>query len=159
MCQYELSSGARKVSARPSIRARGGRMPPGSARGLAGVDVRQALGPRAAPPRCQRPHVTLIVFDALPVGGADLRAAPWSKRRARLGELLGGAGGAVRLTPVLELNPALHAALVADGWEVTVAKRTSGRYRCGHRSNAWVKLKSLAARDRDRRRFVSSIAA
>jgi ATP-dependent DNA ligase len=65
----------------------------------------------------------------------------------------------VRLTPVLELNPALHAALVADGWEVTVAKRTSGRYRCGHRSNAWVKLKSPAARDRDRRRFLASIAA
>jgi ATP-dependent DNA ligase len=65
----------------------------------------------------------------------------------------------VRLTPVLELNPALHAALVADGWEVTVAKRTTGRYRCGKRSNAWVKLKSPAARDRDRRRFLASIAA
>jgi hypothetical protein len=55
--------------------------------------------------------------------------------------------------PVLELNPAHHAALVADGWEGTVAKRTTGRYRCGHRSSAWVKLKSPAARDRDQRRF------
>jgi ATP-dependent DNA ligase len=36
--------------------------------------------------------------------------------------------------------------------------RTTGRYRCGQRSNLWVKLKSPAARDRDRRRFVSSIA-
>ena len=60
-------------------------------------------------------------------------------------------------TPVLDATPALHAALVADGWEGTVAKRTTGRYRCGKRSDAWVKLKSPAARDRDRRRFVSSI--
>src|SRR5262245_49301950 len=79
--------------------------------------------------------VTLVVFDALAVGGTDLCGAPWRERRARLEELLGGAQGAVRLTPVLELNPALHAALVADGWEGTVAKRTSGRYRCGRRSS------------------------
>jgi hypothetical protein len=60
---------------------------------------------------------TLVVFDALAVAGADLRAARWSERRARLEELLGGADGAVRLTPVLKLNSSLHAALVADGWE------------------------------------------
>jgi len=40
-----------------------------------------------------------------------------------------------------------------------VAKRTTGRYRCGKRSNAWVTLKSPAAPDRDRRRFLASIAA
>jgi ATP-dependent DNA ligase len=40
-----------------------------------------------------------------------------------------------------------------------VAKRTTGRYRCGKRSDAWVKLKSPAARDRDRRRALVSIAA
>jgi ATP-dependent DNA ligase len=39
--------------------------------------------------------VTLIVFDALAVDGADLRGAPWRERRARLGDLLGGADGAV----------------------------------------------------------------
>ena len=99
--------------------------------------------------------VTLMVFDALAVAGADLRAAPWAQRRARLEELLGGADRAVRLTPVLDLNPSLHAALVADGWEGTVAKRTSGRYRCGHRSSSWVKLKSPATRDRDRRRALA----
>jgi hypothetical protein len=63
--------------------------------------------------------VTLIVFDALAVAGADLRAARLTERRARLEQLL---GGAVRLTPVLELNPALHHALVADGWEGTVPR-------------------------------------
>lgn len=77
----------------------------------------------------------------------------------RLEELLGGVEGAVRLRPVLERNPALHAALVADGWEGTVAKRTPGRYRCGKRSSAWVKLKSPVARARERRRFLASITA
>jgi bifunctional non-homologous end joining protein LigD len=102
---------------------------------------------------------TLVVFDTLAVAGVDLRTAPWSERRARLEEQLGDAHGAVRLTPVLELNPSLHIALVLDGWEGTVAKRTTGRYRCGHRSSSWVKLKSPAARDRDRRRFLASLAA
>ena len=103
--------------------------------------------------------VTLVVFDALAVAGADLRASPWSERRARLEALLDGATGPLRLTPVIDVSPTLHAALVADGWEGTVAKRTTGRYRCGHRSNSWMKLKSPAARDRDRRRFLASLAA
>jgi bifunctional non-homologous end joining protein LigD len=102
---------------------------------------------------------TLVVFDTLAVDSADLRAAPCHERRAQLEELLDGTTVAVRLTPVIEASPAVHAALIADGWEGTVAKRTGGRYRCGHRSNAWVKLKSPAARDRDRRRFLASIAA
>jgi ATP-dependent DNA ligase len=101
----------------------------------------------------------LIVFDALAIAGTDLRAAPWAQRRARLEELLDEADGAVRLTPILDVDPELHAALVADGWEGTVIKRTAGRYRCGRRSSAWVKLKSPAARDRDRERFLSSIVA
>jgi ATP-dependent DNA ligase len=65
----------------------------------------------------------------------------------------------LRLTPVLDVDPALHAALVADGWEGTVIKRTAGRYRCGRRSSAWVKLTSPAVRDRDRERLLASIAA
>jgi ATP dependent DNA ligase-like protein len=115
--------------------------------------------PRAAPHRADAngSTVTLVVFDDLAVGGEDVRGAPWSERRARLEDLLGGAEGAVRLTPVLDLNAELHDAVVADGWECTVAKRTTGRYRCGKRSSAWVKLKSPAARDRDRRRFLASL--
>jgi ATP-dependent DNA ligase len=60
------------------------------------------------------------------------------------------------VTPVLDASSALHAALVADGWEGTVAKRTGGRYRCGHRSVSWVKLKSPAARERDRPRVLAA---
>jgi ATP-dependent DNA ligase len=48
---------------------------------------------------------------------------------------------------VLDATPALPVALVADGWEGAVANGTGSRYRCGHRSNSWVKLKSPAARE------------
>jgi ATP-dependent DNA ligase len=48
-------------------------------------------------------------------------------------------------------------ALVADGWEGTVAKRTSSGYRCGRRTNAWLKLKSAAAVVRDRMRVASAL--
>lgn len=49
---------------------------------------------------------------------------------------LAGVGGALRLSPILDATPELHHALITDGWEGTVAKRTNARYRCGHRSNA-----------------------
>jgi ATP-dependent DNA ligase len=71
-----------------------------------------------------------------------------------LERLLAGADGVVRLTPVIAGEPALHDALIADGWEGTVAKREEGRYVCGRRSRAWVKIKSPAARDRGGRRVI-----
>jgi ATP-dependent DNA ligase len=63
----------------------------------------------------------------------------------------------LRLTGVLDATAAVHDALVADGWEGTVAKRISGRYRCGRRTNAWIKLKSPAAIERDRRRVAAAL--
>jgi ATP-dependent DNA ligase len=48
-------------------------------------------------------------------------------------------------------------ALVAFGWEGTVAKRTSSRYRCGRRTNAGLKLKSAAAVVRDRMRAAPAL--
>jgi hypothetical protein len=47
---------------------------------------------------------------------------------------------------VLDATPALHAALVAYRRAGAVADGTGSRYRCGHRSNSCVKLKSPAAR-------------
>jgi hypothetical protein len=44
-------------------------------------------------------------------------------------ELLDGADGAVRPTPVLDATPALNATLVADDREGTVAKATGSHYR------------------------------
>ena len=100
--------------------------------------------------------VTLIAFDALAVAGVDQRTRPWEERRPQLERLLAGADGPLRLTPVLTCEQVLHDALIAAGWEGTVAKRQAGRYVCGRRSSAWLKVKSPAARDRDRRRVVGT---
>ena len=96
--------------------------------------------------------VTFIAFDAICAEDADLRSRPWAERRAVLERLLQGADGYLRVTPVLASEQALHDALIADGFEGTVVKRQGGRYVCGRRSNAWIKIKSPTARDRDRRR-------
>jgi ATP-dependent DNA ligase len=101
--------------------------------------------------------VTLVAFDALAVAGADLRAPPWHERREQLERLLAGATGPLRLTPVLDASAAVHDALVRDGWEGSVTKRTSSRYRCGKRTNAWLKIKSPAAIERDRMRVASAL--
>jgi bifunctional non-homologous end joining protein LigD len=97
--------------------------------------------------------VTFVGFDVVFAEGVDLRTRPWSERRSILERLLAGANGTLRITPVIASEPVLHDALIADGWEGTVAKRESGRYVCGRRSSAWVKIKSPEARDRDRRRL------
>jgi bifunctional non-homologous end joining protein LigD len=96
--------------------------------------------------------VQLIAFDVVFAEGVDLRIRPWSDRRETLERLLAGADGALRIAPVIASDQALHDALIADGWEGTVAKRGEARDVCGRRSRAWVKIKSPAARDRDRRR-------
>jgi ATP-dependent DNA ligase len=67
--------------------------------------------------------VQLIAFDVVSAEGVDLRIRPWSARRDTLERLLAGADGALRLTPVIAGDQALHDALIADGWEGTVAKR------------------------------------
>jgi ATP-dependent DNA ligase len=59
--------------------------------------------------------VTLVAFDVLAVGGADVRALRWNERRGELERLLGDATGAVRVTPVLAAKAAVHDALVRDG--------------------------------------------
>jgi bifunctional non-homologous end joining protein LigD len=100
--------------------------------------------------------VTFSAFDVVFAEGVDLRVRPWSDRRDTLERLLASADGTVRRTPVIANEQALHNALIADGWEGTVANREEGRYVCGRRSGAWVKIKSPAARDRDRRRVSGS---
>ena len=101
--------------------------------------------------------VMLVAFDALTVDGADLRARSWRERRGEPERLLAGATGLLRMTPVLEASAHVHEALVADGWEGTVAKHALGRYRCGRRTASWVKLKSAAAIERDRMRVASAL--
>jgi len=63
----------------------------------------------------------------------------------------------LRLTLVLDAGAAVHYALVADGWGGKVAKRVSSSFRCGRRTTAWIKLKSPAAVERDRRRVAAAL--
>jgi ATP-dependent DNA ligase len=72
----------------------------------------------------------------------SIRRLPWRECWRELEALLGAQLGLLRMTPVLEPDLRLHHGLVADGWEGTVAKRLTSRYRCGRRSDDWVKLKS-----------------
>jgi bifunctional non-homologous end joining protein LigD len=97
-----------------------------------------------------RSSLMFVAFDALAIAGRDLRHLPWRDRRRELEALQADKRGLVRITPVLEADIRLHHALVADGWEGTVAKRVTSRYRCGRRSPNWVKLKSPDAIARDR---------
>jgi hypothetical protein len=115
-----------------------------------------AHAPQAECAFCRGLIVTFVAFDALEIAGVDQRSRPWAARRDELERLLAGAHGALRLTPVLDSDQTVHDALIADGWEGTVAKRQAGRYVCGRRSGAWIETKSPAARDRDRRRVLAT---
>jgi len=106
-------------------------------------------------PHCPADGLTvrMAAFDVLAVVGTDLRSLPWQRRRDELEQLLADANGARGRPRSSMASGAVHDALVG-GWEGTVAKRLTGRYRCGHRTAAWLKLRSPrggSARPRARR--------
>jgi bifunctional non-homologous end joining protein LigD len=81
--------------------------------------------------------VSFIPFDVLHVGGRLVTDLPWHERRALLEELLPG------VPPVFEDGPLLLASTQAQGLEGVVAKRRSGRYHPGRRTETWVKVKNV----------------
>lgn len=84
------------------------------------------------------PELTGLVdtFSDIIVDGVDLRAQPYSERRAVL-ESLDLPQGWAR-TPVFQDGPATAAASIEHGLEGVVAKKLSSRYVSG-RSRAWIK--------------------
>jgi bifunctional non-homologous end joining protein LigD len=87
--------------------------------------------------------VAFIAFDILRDGADDLRALPLSARRARLERVFDNTG-----SPLLRLSEfvpadgrALYQRALDSGWEGLVAKHLDSRYRPGHRSPDWRKLK------------------
>ncbi len=87
--------------------------------------------------------VAFIAFDILRDGGEDLQHLPLTARRARLERVFENTG-----SPLLRLSrfvPAdgrvLYDEARARGWEGLVVKRLDSRYRPGHRSPDWRKLK------------------
>jgi len=87
--------------------------------------------------------VAFIAFDILRDGGEDLQGLPLTARRARLERVFENTG-----SPLLRLSRfvpadgrALYDEARARGWEGLVVKRLDSRYRAGHRSPDWRKLK------------------
>lgn len=63
--------------------------------------LQQRIHPAASRVRllAERTPASFVAFDLLAEGAENLMARPFSARRARLEEMLGGAAGSVRLTP------------------------------------------------------------
>ncbi|MHB8731607.1 MAG: non-homologous end-joining DNA ligase [bacterium] len=85
-------------------------------------------------------HVAYALFDCLYLDGRDLRARPFSERRAAL-EGLALPAGLIKADAIDERGTALFEAAREHGFEGIVAKKASGPYRPGVRSADWVKVK------------------
>ncbi|NEB75283.1 ATP-dependent DNA ligase, partial [Streptomyces sp. SID14478] len=87
-------------------------------------------------------------FDLLAEGGKDLRALPYTERRARLVALLTPLGPPLQPVPsTTDRETALtwYETLPATGIEGLVAKRLDSHYRGGRRT--WLKLRHSDTRD------------
>lgn len=82
-----------------------------------------------------------FAFDVLHAHGLDLRGAPYASRRLWLTQLVAPID-AVQLVHADDDGAALHRAALAAGFEGTMAKRKTGRYRPGERSADWLKVKA-----------------
>jgi bifunctional non-homologous end joining protein LigD len=100
--------------------------------------LQQALDPKGAQ---QQP--LLMVFDALRLFGADLRAKPQRERKRLLQQALAGLppAGAVRLVDFVDgESAALREQACSQGFEGVILKDADAAYRSG-RNRAWLKLK------------------
>ncbi len=156
------------VDERVTVRTRSGRLITESVPELAGLsDVlggRQALidgelvagqgrpcdfyrlAPSLASRRTRSP-VTFVAFDVLYLDGDSLLDRPYADRR-RLLEDLGLVGPAWHTTPAfVDGFVEVVAACEQLGLEGVVLKRLDSRYRPGHRSREWLKLKTAEWRE------------
>ncbi|MCX7791544.1 MAG: ATP-dependent DNA ligase [Chloroflexaceae bacterium] len=90
--------------------------------------------------------VALFAYDLLEADGRDLRGAPLGERRARLEEVLGSAGDAIRLSPLVagstweELAAAWERSREVNA-EGLMLKRRASPYRVGRVRGDWWKWK------------------
>jgi bifunctional non-homologous end joining protein LigD len=85
-------------------------------------------------------ELSLVIFDVLRLAGEDVTGKTWQERRDLL-ERMVVANTHVQLTPVADCREASHDNIVRLGFEGSVAKRKTSRYRQGARSDDWLKLK------------------
>ena len=85
---------------------------------------------------------TLVAFDILQDGDAELFAEPWTERRRRLEQLFRGARTKrLRLAESTRDGGSMVGRANDAGWEGVIAKRTASTYTPGSRSKDWLKLK------------------
>jgi bifunctional non-homologous end joining protein LigD len=87
--------------------------------------------------------VQLYAFDALALGGEDLRQLPLSMRKTNLARLLRGRPNGMFVAPFEpgEIGAELFGAAARIGLEGLVSKRRDRRYSAG-RSKDWIKVKN-----------------
>ncbi|MFO1499495.1 MAG: non-homologous end-joining DNA ligase [Verrucomicrobiota bacterium] len=101
----------------------------------------QALQHVPAPGRKGR-RIVYYAFDLLNLDGKSLLSLPLAERKRALEQVLESAPPTVRFVPFLSGDPdQILAAILAQGLEGLVAKRTDSRYEPGKRTGAWSKFK------------------
>jgi len=85
---------------------------------------------------------TLMVFDLLFQDGTDLRPASYSERRKRLDDL--GLSGSCFQTPQAYVGGGAAVLQTARDHQLegVICKRLGSRYRCGKRTDEWLKVKN-----------------
>jgi ATP-dependent DNA ligase len=91
-------------------------------------------------PTVHIPALTYVLFDVIQLGGADLRANPWTTRRAKLEATFGTGASCLRLSPYAPSSNDQHEQFLALGLEGSVCKRKDSHY-YNRRTSAWVKIK------------------
>ncbi|MEU4733984.1 MULTISPECIES: ATP-dependent DNA ligase [Streptomyces] len=115
---------------------------------FAAVQGRAAATPGRAPALARRLPASYAAFDVLAADGADLRPAPYVRRRERLEALLSGLGPPIQAVPMTtdpDVARDWFETLPAVGVEGLVVKRLDEPYRAGRR--AWRKLRHTDTRD------------
>jgi bifunctional non-homologous end joining protein LigD len=90
----------------------------------------------------ERPPIVYYAFDLLHHDGRPLVGSAIEERQMALQVLLGKKSGAVRFSPVFQMQPEkLLDEVRRQGLEGIIAKAAGSRYEPGRRSGAWVKVK------------------
>ena len=86
------------------------------------------------------PALRYVAFDVLAAEGELIVAEPLTDRVSRLGVVLRPGGRLLPSPAVAETGRRFYEAAAALGFEGVMAKRLSGVYRSGRRSDGWLKL-------------------
>jgi bifunctional non-homologous end joining protein LigD len=104
----------------------------------------QALQHRSLHPKHS---ILFYAFDLLQVDGKDFTQQPLTKRRAQLAEIVPADATVRLLQPLPGTATEIVKAVREMGLEGVVAKRKASVYRCGERSEDWLKLKLERAQE------------